>query len=115
VSYPHWLRIGPAGAGSMSGDADTGEWTPDASAYIYDGPADVQDVGKAIVYGQESTGADSNATAFLESSVRIHELQPGMAAVVVWNPGAPVDALLTDDAELSEVTVLDGTVGLRWL
>ena len=85
MTYPHWLTIAvtAAGAPAPGGDADTGEWAEGAADPVYDGEADVQDVGESVVYGQDKTTDESDAVAFLGDEGAIENIAIGMTARIV--------------------------------
>lgn len=116
--YNQWLTVGTTAPGAIApatGDEDTGEWTEGqvTTGLVYDGPADVQDAGESVVYGQESTKDTSDAIVFLEDEAKLDAIEVGMMAVVTWNRGSATER--TSDAEVATKRRLDGSIGLRWL
>lgn len=113
MKYPHHLLITTPGEGEAIEDPETGTYTPPEPVVVYDGRADVQDVGSSVVYGQDNVSKNSEAVAFLEKESVISSIKSGMAVVVTWNPDGSADD--TEDAVVESITRLDGTVGLRRL
>ena len=111
MRYPHWIRITTPGEGEPVEDPEAGTYTPPDPEVIYDGPADVQDVGAEVIYGVDQTTKRSGATAFVEDESIIPLVRSGMSVVITWNPGE--DPLQTEDAVVETVTRLDGTIGLK--
>lgn len=108
MSYPHRLRVTRASGGAQ--DPDTGAWTPEAATVLYDGAADVQDEGEAMVRDADGRPlSTSDGVAYLASESAIGTMRPGDACLVTWPDGT------TSDAEVLRVVRLDGKLHLRWL
>lgn len=108
MSYPHRFRVSERAAGTQN--PDTGQHTPGAETVLYDGPADVQDGGKALRRDNDGRAVEtSDAVVFLADPSAAAQLRPGLAGVVTWEDGK------TSDAEILRSVRLDGTLFLRWL
>jgi hypothetical protein len=115
VKYRERVRLQrPAsGAGAGAQDPDTGVYTPGtagAPVILYDGAADVQHSGRAVVRtegGQPTEAAE--AVIFLRVRGSAKEVQNGDTGTVYWQDGT------TNDFETSKVNWLDDSVLVRFL
>lgn len=125
MKYPHWIRISKPGSGPSTQDPRGGVYTPAAGEVIYSGEADVQDVGESVVRGADVQTEESEATIFLADESVIPLLETGHTIEIWWTNPAPVgvagsDPLpdgveAEDDAVVTKVVRLDGTLGARFV
>lgn len=113
MRYPHRLTITDPATPQGTQDAATGAWTPDAgatAAVLYDGAADVQDVGAVIERDADGKPTlRSDATAFLADERALAAIPSGAPATVTWDDGT------TAEATVVRVRRLDGSLALQWV
>lgn len=108
MKYPHNWRCTRPGEGTQ--DPDTGAWTPGEPTVVYDGAADCQDAGTESSRDPEGRLVlRSTSKLFLARESAAKDHQQGDVGVVTWEDGS------TDDAEVSLVRYLDGTLELDWV
>jgi len=99
------------GAGGTQ-DQDTGVWTPGSTAtsVLYQGPADVQDVGTVLARDPTGEPTDvSDATVFLEDDSVIPDLKSSYRIDITYRSGK------TQSGQIKQARQLDGAVLIEWL
>lgn len=109
MRYPHAIRVERAGEITGS-DPDTGAPVYAPPVVLYDGEADVQDVGEVLDRDPEGTPTErSDATVFLADETALPTLEKGMTVHIDWRDGT------TDDATIAKVRRMDGTLLVRYV
>lgn len=99
------------GAGG-SQDPNTGAWTPGSTAasVLYQGSADVQDVGTVLARDPTGEPTDvSDATVFLADDSVLPGLKSSYKVDITYRNGK------TQSGQIKQVRQLDGAVLIEWL
>jgi hypothetical protein len=110
--YPHLILISASPEASPIQDPDAGSFIPGEAEVIYYGWGDCQDIGEALVYGQDAPNQESEAVIFLAEEDAIWNIKSGMRASIVFDPET---GLHIRDALVERVTIFDGTLKVSFL